>query len=117
MRLADTACVDAATRREILVRYRVRTPEIEEVAARTRRVEATADEATSRGRWAELDLTSRELEVLQLIADGFGNREIAHQLVIADETVKSHLRNLFDKLDTRSRSHAVAVCLRHGLIS
>jgi DNA-binding CsgD family transcriptional regulator len=116
-RPADTRVVDAGRRHEILVRYRARSRQIEKLAARHHYGETAAEEATWRQRWAELDLTKRELEVLQLIADGEANREIAQQLFIGEETVKSHLRNIFAKLQARSRAHAVAIALRHGLIS
>jgi DNA-binding NarL/FixJ family response regulator len=119
LRLADTGVVDAARRQEILVRYRARSREFEKSAARHRHGETAAEEATSRQRWAELELelTNRELEVLQLIADGEPNREIAQQLYVSEETVKSHMRNIFARLHARSRAHAVAIALRQGLIS
>ena len=53
-------------------------------------------------------LGERELEILQLIAAGLSNREIADQLVIAQSTVKWHINNLYRKLDVRSRTQAVA---------
>jgi DNA-binding NarL/FixJ family response regulator len=109
--------MDAARRQEILVRYRARSHAIEESAARHRYIETAVNEATSRQRWAELDLTKRELEVLQLIADGEPNREIAQRLSVSEETVKSHMRGIFARLQTRSRAHAVAIALRHDLIS
>jgi DNA-binding NarL/FixJ family response regulator len=109
--------VDPARQQEIFDRYLARLREIEESAARHRSGEPVAEQATSRQRWAELELTRRETEVLQLIADGLGNREIAQQLSLADETVKTHVRNLLAKLQARTRSHAVATALRHGLIS
>jgi DNA-binding NarL/FixJ family response regulator len=106
--------VDAG-RQEILVRYRARARQIETSAARHQYPETAAEEATWRQRWAELDLTRRELEVL-LIADGEANREIAQRLFVSDETVKSHVRNIFARLQARSRVHAVAIALRHGLL-
>ena len=109
--------MDAGRRREILVRYQARSRQIEDLAARHHHGETAAEEATSRQRWAELDLTKGELEVLQLIADGHANREIAKQLFVSQETVKSHVRNILARLQARSRSHAVAIALRHGLIS
>jgi two-component system, NarL family, response regulator len=109
--------VDAVRRQETLVRYRARASQIEELAARHHHVEAPGDEAIWRQRWAELDLTRRELEVLRLIADGEANREIAQRLSVREETVKSHMRNIFARLHARSRAHAVAIALRHGLIS
>jgi DNA-binding CsgD family transcriptional regulator len=115
--LADSRVVDAGRRQPILVRYLAHSRQIEKSAARHHYAQTEAEEATSRQRWAELDLTKRELAVLQLIADGHANREIAQQLFVAPETVKSHVRNLFAKLQARSRAHAVAIALRHGLIN
>ena len=62
------------------------------------------------------DASKRELEVLQLVADGLPNREIAVRMFVAEETVKSHLGHLLAKLDVSSRARAVAVGLRLGLI-
>jgi DNA-binding NarL/FixJ family response regulator len=117
LRPADIRLVDARRRQAILVRYQVRSHQIESSANWHHHRETPAEETTSRQRWAELDLTKRELEVLQLIADGQANREIALQLFLAPETVKSHVRNMLAKLHARSRSHAVAIALRHGVIS
>ena len=61
--------------------------------------------------------TVREVEVLQLVADGLVNREIGERLFLSEETVKSHVRHLLAKLQARSRAHAVAVGLRRGLIA
>jgi DNA-binding NarL/FixJ family response regulator len=60
--------------------------------------------------------TRRELEVLQLIADGLSNKEIAIRLCLSTETVKSHVCALFSKLGANSRAHAVAIALRQGLL-
>jgi DNA-binding NarL/FixJ family response regulator len=62
-------------------------------------------------------LSQREIEVLQLLADGFVNREIGRQLFISEETVKSHVRHVLAKLEARSRANAVAIGFRRGLIS
>jgi PAS domain S-box-containing protein len=61
-------------------------------------------------------LTPRELEILQLMAEGFENGQISSQLFISRETVKTHVRRLLQKLHARSRTHAVAVALRRRLI-
>jgi LuxR family maltose regulon positive regulatory protein len=61
-------------------------------------------------------LTKRELEVLQLIADGASNREIAEQLIITVGTVKRHINNLFGKLGVRSRTQAISIARTAGLI-
>ncbi|MBN1993702.1 MAG: response regulator transcription factor [Anaerolineae bacterium] len=54
-------------------------------------------------------LSERELEVLRLIAAGLSNREIAAELVVAVSTVKTHVNNIYRKLDVSSRTQAVAV--------
>jgi len=64
----------------------------------------------------EQEPTMREIEVLQLISDGLVNREIGQRLFLSEETVKSHVRHLLAKLQSRSRAHAVAVAFRRGLI-
>jgi ATP/maltotriose-dependent transcriptional regulator MalT len=53
-------------------------------------------------------LTERELEVLQLLAGGLSNKEIAERLIVAPSTVKQHLKNIYGKLDVHSRTQAVA---------
>ena len=63
-----------------------------------------------------LRLTDRELEVVQLIANGLGNREIALELSVSLETVKSHIRRVLEKMDARSRAHAVAIAWRQDLV-
>src|SRR5215467_10777626 len=62
-------------------------------------------------------LTARERTILQLIADGLTNREIAAQLIIGEETVKSHVRRMLAKLQATTRAHAVALGLRRDIIS
>jgi len=61
-------------------------------------------------------LTNRELEVLFLLARGCSNKYIAQQLSISETTVKSHLRSVFNKLRVLSRTEAIAVASRRGLI-
>ncbi len=64
---------------------------------------------------SETDLTEREREVLQLIADGRNNREIAEKLVISEKTVKTHVSNILGKLNLDDRTQAAIYALRHGL--
>ncbi len=61
-------------------------------------------------------LSPRERQVLQLVADGFENKQIATELQVAEATVKTYLRGIFDRLDVSSRAEAVAVGLREGMI-
>ena len=62
------------------------------------------------------ELTPRELEVLQLIARGRSNSEIAIQLVVTDATVKTHVAHIFSKLHLRDRAQAVVYAYEHGLV-
>ena len=64
----------------------------------------------------EEDLTPRELEVLQLIRDGYKNKQIADQLSISENTVNFHIKNIVDKLDANDRTHAVTIAVRRGLL-
>lgn len=61
-------------------------------------------------------LTDRETEVLQLVAGGLSNKEIADILTISENTVKFHLKNILAKLHTRNRTEAVAYALQTGLV-
>lgn len=65
---------------------------------------------------AEEQLSSRELEVLQLVAEGDSNSEIASRLHISQATVKSHLIHIFGKLGVSDRTAAVTVALRRGIL-
>jgi len=62
-------------------------------------------------------LSERELEVLQCVVDGAGNKEIAVALSISHNTVKVHLRNIFTKLDVTSRTEATTLALQQGLVT
>jgi DNA-binding NarL/FixJ family response regulator len=62
------------------------------------------------------ELTPRELDVLQLVADGKGNKEIAEHLSIGEASVKSHVANILSKLHANDRAHAVAISLKRGII-
>ncbi|OFW56811.1 MAG: hypothetical protein A2Y75_06495 [Candidatus Solincola sediminis] len=62
-------------------------------------------------------LSDREIEVLQLLADGMSNKEIAGSLFISTQTVKTHIAHIFDKLGVSDRTEAVAAALRRGLVT
>jgi DNA-binding NarL/FixJ family response regulator len=62
------------------------------------------------------ELSSREIDVLRLIATGNANKQIAAQLSISEETVKSHVANLLAKLGANDRTHAVTLALKRGII-
>ena len=61
-------------------------------------------------------MSSREIDVLRLIATGNANKQIAAQLSIAEETVKSHVTNILAKLGANDRTHAVTIGLKRGII-
>jgi len=63
-----------------------------------------------------LTLTERETEVLQLIADGLINKQIAQSLSLSNETIKAYIDNIRLKLDAKNRTHAATLGLRYGLI-
>ena len=65
---------------------------------------------------ARVQLTPRELATLRLVADGRSNKEIASTLGISERTVKTHLGHLFEKLGVTSRTEAVKVATRRGLV-
>ncbi|MBC7247502.1 MAG: response regulator transcription factor [Actinobacteria bacterium] len=62
-------------------------------------------------------LSEREMEILQLLADGLSNKEIADRLFISIQTVKTHITHIFEKLGVSDRTEAVAAALRRGLVT
>src|SRR5215471_6927099 len=64
----------------------------------------------------EESLTDRELQVLQLIRDGYRNKQIADRLSISETTVNFHIKNLVGKLGANDRAHAVTIAIRRGLL-
>jgi DNA-binding CsgD family transcriptional regulator len=67
-------------------------------------------------RLRELGITPREREILELIANGMSNREIAEKLFVSENTVKTHSSRLFDKLSAKRRTQAVQIGKELGLI-
>jgi DNA-binding NarL/FixJ family response regulator len=61
-------------------------------------------------------LSQREISVLRLVAAGNANKQIAWQLSVTEDTIKTHMKNIFVKLDVGDRAHAVAVAVRRGFI-
>ena len=62
-------------------------------------------------------LSNREREILDLLAQGLTGEQVAEQLVLSAETVKTHIRNAMGKLEAHTRVHAIAIALREGYIS
>ena len=67
--------------------------------------------------FADMELTGREMDVLKLVARGKVNNDIADELSISISTVKSHLQNIYTKLDVTNRTEATLVAIKHGLIT
>lgn len=61
-------------------------------------------------------LSAREVQILECLADGLSNKTVAHRFGLSEETVKSHLRSLYEKLGASDRAHAVSIALRQRLI-
>ncbi len=106
-RLLDAIRVAAAG--EALLAPTITRRLVERFAAGERPLDA-ADSRASR------DLTAREVEVLRLIARGHSNAEIAAELVLGENTVKTHVSRIFAKLHLRDRSQAVIVAYETGLV-
>ncbi|MGA2902329.1 MAG: response regulator transcription factor [Candidatus Korobacteraceae bacterium] len=66
--------------------------------------------------YADEDLTAREIEVLQHVAGGNRNRDIADRLFISEETVKVHIKHIMEKLGANDRTQAVAIAIKRGMI-
>lgn len=90
-------------KKEVLVIKEVLVPSIEPFSLNEQRLKV-------------LGITKRELEILELIAHGMSNREIAEKLFVSENTVKTHLSRVFDKLGAKRRTQAVQIAKETGLI-
>ncbi len=81
-------------------------------AARVAHLTAPRHEAATPGG----DLTEREREVVRLVAQGRSNAEIAHELVISDKTVKTHVSNILSKLNLEDRTQLAIYAIKNGLV-
>ena len=79
-------------------------------------VTAAAPFSLNEARLKDLGITKRELEILELIAQGMSNREIAEKLFVSENTVKTHSSRLFDKLAAKRRTQAVQIAKEMGLL-
>jgi DNA-binding NarL/FixJ family response regulator len=89
---------------------------IEKVAGGESFIDPALMPAFLSGKDREDMLTGREREILQLLADGMSNADVAARLFISQETVKSHVRHILAKLEADTRTHAVAIALRDAII-
>jgi DNA-binding NarL/FixJ family response regulator len=88
----------------------------ETIVVREVAVPAPATFVRNAARLASLGVTPRELEILELIASGLSNREIAEKIFVSENTVKTHSSRLFDKLGARRRTQAVQLGKEQGII-
>lgn len=79
-------------------------------------MQKTATQHASEDYIHSIHLSDRECEVLRLIVEGQTNQEIASYLYLSTNTVKSHIRNIFNKMGTNHRVQAAVIALRHKLI-
>jgi DNA-binding NarL/FixJ family response regulator len=79
-------------------------------------LQAAVAPATAPHHAGTVSLSPRELEVLQLLADGFPNKQVAARLGVSEHTVKTHVTSVFDKLEVSTRAEAVARAVRLGLL-
>ncbi|MBX2828188.1 MAG: LuxR C-terminal-related transcriptional regulator [Flavobacteriaceae bacterium] len=75
--------------------------------SRNTSIEAASDDEIDDRKLSELGISKREHEILMKISEGLSNREIADQLFVSESTVKTHVSNLFTKLDVKRRTQAV----------
>jgi len=68
-------------------------------------------------RYAADDLTAREVEILRLVAAGNSNKTVGDRLSISEETVKSHMKNVMEKLAANDRTHAVSIAMKRGFLA
>ncbi len=99
-----------------IVLRKIRQPSKDSLLA-ARKIEISALEPSLGQFLEDVELTERELEILQLIVDGYSNSAIADHLFISLGTVKTHVRNILNKLCADDRTQAAVLALRSGLIN
>jgi ATP/maltotriose-dependent transcriptional regulator MalT len=80
-------------------------------------VSATNDFTPNEAEIEKLSISKRELEVLQLMAEGLSNKEIAEKLFVSLNTIKTHSSKLFEKLEVKRRTQAVEKAKKSGIIA
>jgi DNA-binding NarL/FixJ family response regulator len=93
------------------------TPFIAQATAVAAEIEATLPSVAPAAAAYPDRLSAREMEVLQLVARGRSNQQIADQLVLSAKTIARHMSNIFDKIGVENRSGATAYAFKNGLIT
>lgn len=102
----------------IWLAHKLTKPRIEKVLVERRVVVAASpDFVLNEAERLRLGISQRELEVLQLVAEGLSNQQIAERLFVSLNTVKTHSSRIFEKLEVRNRTQAVDTARRVGLIA
>lgn len=114
--LADRALKAGA--RAFLLKATLRTDLLETIRAVNRgQKRVPAEVASEMAEYSADDsLTPREIQVLELVAAGNSNKIVADRLEISEDTVKSHMRSILNKLGANDRTHAVTIALRRGFL-
>ena len=99
----------------IWLAIKLKKPKVETVIVE-KQVFTSTDFVLNEAELNRLRLSTRELEVLQLIADGLSNRQIAERLFVSLNTIKTHTSNLFVKMEVERRTQAIEMAKRLGLI-
>ncbi|MDB5124520.1 MAG: liaR 1 [Mucilaginibacter sp.] len=99
----------------IWIAIKLINPKVKTVIIETQ-VLANADFVLNKNELDRLHLSTRELEVLQLIANGLSNQQIAERLFVSLNTIKTHTSNLFLKMEVERRTQAIEMAKRLGLI-
>lgn len=100
----------------VLVKEVVREVPVPQADSTARQARGGEPFAVNEAQLKQLGITKRELEILELIAQGMSNREIAEKLFVSENTVKTHSSRLFDKLSAKRRTQAVQIAKENGLI-
>ena len=101
----------------IWLALKIRKPKVETVIIEKKVVLTTGpDFILNEDEVRRLNLSKRELEVLQLMADGLSNQEIAERLFVSLNTIKTHSAQIFEKMEVKRRTQAVDMAKRFGII-
>ena len=100
----------------VLVKEVVREVPVPQADSTARQARGGEPFAVNEVQLKQLGITKRELEILELIAQGMSNHEIAEKLFVSENTVKTHSSRLFDKLSAKRRTQAVQIAKENGLI-
>ena len=100
----------------IWLSFKLRKPKVQTVVVEKEIFTVRTDFSVNQNEVSRLNLSKRELEVLQLMADGLSNQEIAGRLFVSLNTVKTHSAQIFEKMEVKRRTQAVDMAKRLSII-